>query len=641
EVITALKALLRVAPDHTSSLIELGEALAKVGEREQAVNALKRATRLAPDNRRAQLMLAAALVDSGNHADAVATLKAAEERVPDDPRFQALLGHLYLREGDQAKAIDALEKASALNPEVGVIQAWLGGGYLRAGRIDSAVDALEKASRIDPSIRNSAMLSLAYARDGRIGKGIAQAKAAIRRAPDDPLAHFLYGVLLAASKDAEGARNAFDEALRLDPSHLWTRLHLARAMFASGQREPAIASLAKLREQHESALPLVVELGRMYLRQRQVNNSVTLLEPFVEGTRAMQPRLLLAQAYSLAQRPTDAFRVLEQTDQMHPNNPIVAMAKARSEIVLQNWSDAERTLTPLAALDPVPRAVALALANVQLRLGKATHAVLKLEAFLDGHPDDLAAKLLLGQAKLALGEVAPARALVTDLERAAPEAIAVLVLSASVSLAESAFASALKTFRRASQLAPGGRFIVGEAHALRGLNKPKEARSVLEKWLESHPEDIPVQRALGELALRANESDDAIARYDTILTKHPNDIVALNNAAWLLLDRQPAKAREFAERAFNLRPEHPAVLDTYGWVLANTGNPQQAIRHLRKAVELMKGEPGHRYRLALAYSRADDRQLALQQLDEILDQTRAFPERDDAKSLRTELRSRR
>jgi tetratricopeptide (TPR) repeat protein len=62
----------------------------------------------------------------------------------------------------------------------------------------------------------------------------------------------------------------------------------------------------------------------------------------------------------------------------------------------------------------------------------------------------------------------------------------------------------------------------------------------------------------------------------------------LNNLAYIYADllNQPQKALPFAEKAGELRPKDPSVLDTCGWVNFLVGNVDKAKEHLRASIKL-------------------------------------------------------
>ena len=63
-------------------------------------------------------------------------------------------------------------------------------------------------------------------------------------------------------------------------------------------------------------------------------------------------------------------------------------------------------------------------------------------------------------------------------------------------------------------------------------------------------------------------------------------MLALNNLAWLYFETKDARAIDTAKRAVALAPNAAEVLDTYGWILVQTGNKAEGIRWLEKAKTL-------------------------------------------------------
>ena len=51
---------------------------------------------------------------------------------------------------------------------------------------------------------------------------------------------------------------------------------------------------------------------------------------------------------------------------------------------------------------------------------------------------------------------------------------------------------------------------------------------------------------------------------------HPQDVVALNNLAWLYHQRGDARALDWRVQAVKLAPQSSAVADTLGWILVES-----------------------------------------------------------------------
>ena len=79
----------------------------------------------------------------------------------------------------------------------------------------------------------------------------------------------------------------------------------------------------------------------------------------------------------------------------------------------------------------------------------------------------------------------------------------------------------------------------------------------------------------------------AIAEYESLLTKMPNNMGVLNNLAYMLAEENVrlAKALEYARRAYEARPNNPGFLDTYSYVLYKNGRFAEAAEFLQSALQ--------------------------------------------------------
>jgi tetratricopeptide (TPR) repeat protein len=101
----------------------------------------------------------------------------------------------------------------------------------------------------------------------------------------------------------------------------------------------------------------------------------------------------------------------------------------------------------------------------------------------------------------------------------------------------------------------------------------------------------------GEMLTKAyEESSDknylqaAIADYESLLTKMPNNThvaTVLNNLAYLLAenDEKLSEALRYAQRALDIKPNNPGILDTYAYVLLKNGNVSEAAKYLTAALQ--------------------------------------------------------
>ena len=119
--------------------------------------------------------------------------------------------------------------------------------------------------------------------------------------------------------------------------------------------------------------------------------------------------------------------------------------------------------------------------------------------------------------------------------------------------------------------------------------------------------------------------DDAIAQYEIILEKQPDNVAVLNDLAWLYNEKGKAGALEMAERANKLAPDNAAIQDTYGWLLVQSGREESGLIALEKAAAKLSSVPTVRYHLAVALSQVGEKSRAKKELDAILQADKAFP----------------
>jgi Flp pilus assembly protein TadD len=91
---------------------------------------------------------------------------------------------------------------------------------------------------------------------------------------------------------------------------------------------------------------------------------------------------------------------------------------------------------------------------------------------------------------------------------------------------------------------------------------------------------------LARFAFLAGRMDTAADAYRKMLRHQPDNIFALNNLAFILADRleDAASALPFAQRAAELAPGEPSILDTLGYVHYRLGDYQTAEEHLRDSL---------------------------------------------------------
>ena len=91
----------------------------------------------------------------------------------------------------------------------------------------------------------------------------------------------------------------------------------------------------------------------------------------------------------------------------------------------------------------------------------------------------------------------------------------------------------------------------------------------------------------------------------------------LNNLAWTAGQIKDPRAIEYAEKAYKLAPNQPAVLDTLGVLLVEKGDKARGIELLQKASKLAPTSPSIRLNLAKALISTGQKDAAKKELEEL------------------------
>lgn len=116
---------------------------------------------------------------------------------------------------------------------------------------------------------------------------------------------------------------------------------------------------------------------------------------------------------------------------------------------------------------------------------------------------------------------------------------------------------------------------------------------------------VDLMRTLAIVLYGRKEYAEARSLYEQLLRINPEDGMVLNNLAYLLMEdlNDPTAARVYAEKAAELNPNEPNVLDTLGWNLILLGDHDGGIAMLREALGTGARMPVLHYHLAVGLQR--------------------------------------
>src|SRR5437763_12481281 len=169
-----------------------------------------------------------------------------------------------------------------------------------------------------------------------------------------------------------------------------------------------------------------------------------------------------------------------------------------------------------------------------------------------------------------------------------------------------------------------------------------QALALYQQATRDNPRNATFYILSGELYDAKQNWDQAKAMYQQALVVSPDNPLAANNLAYVLLEQggNIDVAMNMAQTARRGMPNSPNAADTLGWAYYQKGIYQSAIDQFQEALRLgeKRGEPDDadlHYHLGLAYQKDNKAALARQQLEKAV---KLRPDYADARKALSDLR---
>ncbi len=580
--------------NHMPSIYYLGASHFGQGNWRQAESYLARFTARYPDVKEAAHLLALSRAREGDAARAESTLRAVLARDPNDVAALRMISGIHMSQGRNQEALARLRQVVSLDPDSARTRAQLGVALLNQGSRQEGISELEAAIELDPE--NMASLEVALIVERLRAREYTAALEAIdrveQRGDEDPLLHNLRGSALLGLRDTDGARAAFEKAIKLIPGYAPATRNLAAIAVRQGDMAGGMAILERGLKHNPQATDLLLYLANLQTRSGNVTAAHdTLRRALSSDPQALVPRLALSDHYLNVGKPQEAVRVLDEARAQHGNAPQWIRQMAQVQGAAGNGRESAALVRQLIESEPnsvelhYALARALALTDDRAGLRKALERVLSLE------PNHLEARLALTRLHIAQREPEAAKKLLQPLRAEQPENAQLAILGGELAAQEGRFQDAIRDFRQVLASEPdNATAVAGLYQAQWAAGERAAAIDTARRWADQRPDDHAARYNLGLLHLAGGDEDGAIREIRKVVESLPNNIPALNNLAYLLRDRDPREALGLAERAQRLAPDSVGVLDTLGSVQLSAGDSKAALRTLARALEL---EPGH------------------------------------------------
>jgi Flp pilus assembly protein TadD len=193
------------------------------------------------------------------------------------------------------------------------------------------------------------------------------------------------------------------------------------------------------------------------------------------------------------------------------------------------------------------------------------------------------------------------------------------VLEGDVQAAQKAWKEAQAAYRNGLGKVPNSSDLAVRLHAvLTADGQNAEAAKLSDGWLKAHPKELGLPLYLANAALTRKDYATAATLYRRMLEVQPNNAAFLNDLAWALGQLGDANAIGYAEKANQLAPNQPAMMDTLGMLQVQQGQVEKGTELLRKAVALAPQAGEIRLNFARALIKSGDKRGARAELETLL-----------------------
>ncbi|MGZ8254031.1 MAG: XrtA/PEP-CTERM system TPR-repeat protein PrsT, partial [Burkholderiaceae bacterium] len=624
--------ILKVVPDHVPSLVLVSKVEVGSGQYSSAEAHLRRALAQAPDHAEARRLLASNYLRSGQAA------KARQELQPllagrDSADFHVLLlaGEASLAGGDMKQATAYYRQVAEKGPktEAAAAHTRLGQMAVASGRPEDGVRELESAAAADPAFRETDLaLVSTYLRNGEFDKALGAARALEKKNPKDPMSHQVLGMVYLAKRDSASARASFERALQINPALVPAARALAELDVADGKADVARRRYEAMVAKDPRNATLHLALAELQLRTGANPGDVvaTLKNAVAADPSSVDARLALISALARSGDTRGALAAAQEANAAHPGRvPLLQMlATLQSEVGDQQQS--LDTLRKLVQLQPGVPGPLQRVAGMQAARKQYDRAAETLRLAKESAPNDLTVNRDLIVLYLTASRPDEALKEARAVQASAPRNAAGWLLESQVHESQRQFDESEKALRQGLKVDPDSGLVAARLNgALIAGGKAEQADGFVRKWTADHPQDTVLRMQLGEREMASKNFRAAASHYQAVLAVEPNNVVALNNLAWIAGQTNDPKALQYAERAVKLAPDSAPVLDTMGTLLVAKGDARRGVDYLGRAARIAPDRPDIRLNYAKGLVRAGQKDEARRELEVLQASPNDFP----------------
>ncbi|OZG73409.1 hypothetical protein BTA51_10295 [Hahella sp. CCB-MM4] len=661
--------VLKKAPNHLPSNIIKATLRLHARDWESARIHADNAITISEVNKQAKLLSGMANFYLKNWEMARDRLTAVHEFVRPGHIAQRMLSYAEFKLGYSQSAEEVLQNLGDLKETDTKLLASFGNEFLKKGQVDQAYSLFETAAGLNPedseSLTRLGILKLQLSDMS----GVSDLEKALEQDSNSTWTRAALAKHYIKMKEFDKAIETIEALVAANPNQVEPLLLAAEVYGAADRIQDSKKTLDKAYALNKKHIPTLIGYFKLALAQNDLKEANSRLEEILKVDAANEYALI--NTYRLAKKEGAVDRAMNAIDnalKQEPDQGSVKIIKSMTQVDQDNLEGALKTLESIKENSPQYIRALSTTGNIYLQLGKPEKAIERYQTWTLNNPKDVRSYLATAKAYMSKEKYRDAMAAIQkgltevpghkDLQLAE---IQLLMLQDQAEQANSKIAKftaiygqnatlesyrgtyflkkgnykeAIKHFVNLHQLQPSSQTLITLAELYKRDNQLDKVNALLTQWLKDNPKDQAAKLYQANLSIAKDSQDNsaAIAQFESIVKQNSNNYVALNNLAWTLgQEGRLSEAVEYAQKAYNLQQDNPAIADTYGYLLLQSGDIDTAEQVLSKAHSQAKEEPSIAFHYAMVLSqigKTDEAKTLLSKLE-----SKDFPEKDEATKL--------
>lgn len=630
--------VLQHEPDDLEALLNLGAIQTEQKKYQDAEGTFNRILEIQPSHVGALLALASIKKDVGDSAGAERYLKLALEQNPRSVMVYLALLKFYIVAGRSAEIEPLFTQAlNVSGNNIEILEAQLG-YYLGARKFAEAerVARQIQSSRANDPSHWSALADF-YVQTNQWAKADAELSRLLRTHKGDAgILHKMIEVKLNLN-DRKTAEALNDDLLREDPKDAVAHLAKGRLYLADGDIDRAMLELNETKKYQPDSPGLHYWYAQVYLRRGNLAQAQQELQSAVQyDPNYEDARRGLAELQNRTGAFDGALSNARRLLQRNPGDVGAMLIYSQALISKKNYTDADKVLKLVAQRAPDASGLHEQLAMLALMRNNLPEAGRQFERGWELQPQSKV--LLEGTLRVYLAERQPDAA-VGFLQKeigSHPKDAMLYHQLAQVLLLQKKRPEAISALKTALSLYPGmpdSAILLADEYA--NDNKAQDAVLVLEDSLQKNSRDADLLLRAGMIFEKLSRWTDARKAYEQVLQLDPDNAIAKNNMAWLIVEHggNIDVALNLAQQAEEKLGDNSQITNTIGWVYYQKGVYQTAWQYLKESADKDQKNAMFQYHLAMAYWKLGKRAEAQHALLDALKLDPNFQEAQQARQL--------